>query len=268
MNTLKKHLAFIIPLVALLFSLECVLFINQAIEQKEKKLIEDYSVVLASTQKLGLELLRQNFSEITALKEIDPNYSLEPLQKTLGTDGLKELRKNLPFFYSLQLSTFPTQERLESIKEKLLKIPGVQKVEVFAKTYMQVYDLLSFIKTAVYIFALVVFVLSVLLMFKQVRIWIYQYHERLEIMDLLGASVSFKNGFLYKIALMDSVIASFLAPMLMLYTTSQKGFEKTMDTLGIIGGAFVLNHFLWGLLFSLAVSFVSVLLVAWRTRHV
>ncbi len=98
MNTLKKHLAFIIPLVALLFSLECVLFINQAIEQKEKKLIEDYSVVLASTQKLSLELLRQNFSEIIALKEIDPNYSLEPLQKTLGTDGLKELKKNLPFF--------------------------------------------------------------------------------------------------------------------------------------------------------------------------
>ncbi len=98
MNTLKKHLAFIIPLVALLFSLECVLFINQAIEQKEKKLIEDYSVVLASTQKLSLELLRQNFSEIIALKEIDPNYSLEPLQKTLGTDGLKELKKIYPFF--------------------------------------------------------------------------------------------------------------------------------------------------------------------------
>ncbi len=38
MNILKKHLAFIIPLVALLFSLECVLFINQAIEQKEKKI--------------------------------------------------------------------------------------------------------------------------------------------------------------------------------------------------------------------------------------
>ncbi len=127
MNTLKKHLAFIIPLVALLFSLECVLFINQAIEQKEKKLIEDYSVVLASTQKLSLELLRQNFSEIIALKEIDPNYSLEPLQKTLGTDGLKELRKNLPFFYSLQLSTFPTQERLENIKEKLLKTPWRSK---------------------------------------------------------------------------------------------------------------------------------------------
>ncbi|EJB18842.1 cell division protein FtsX [Helicobacter pylori CPY6081] len=99
MNTLKKHLAFIIPLVALLFSLECMLFINQAIEQKEKKLIEDYSVVLASTQKLGLELLRQNFSEIIALKEIDPNYSLAPLQKTLGMDGLKELRKNLPFLF-------------------------------------------------------------------------------------------------------------------------------------------------------------------------
>ncbi len=81
MNTLKKHLAFIIPLVALLFSLECVLFINQAIEQKEKKLIEDYSVVLASTQKLSLELLRQNFSEIIALKEIDPNYSLELFKK-------------------------------------------------------------------------------------------------------------------------------------------------------------------------------------------
>ncbi|WP_104744491.1 FtsX-like permease family protein [Helicobacter acinonychis] len=268
MNTLKKHLAFIIPLVALLFGLECVLFINGAITQKEKKLIEDYSVVLASTQKLGLELLRQNFSEIVALKEIDPNYSLEPLQKTLGLDGIKALRKNLPFFYSLQLSSFPTQERLENIKEKLLKIPGVQKVEVFAKTYMQVYDLLSLIKATIYIFALVIFVLSVLLMFKQVRIWIYQYHERLEIMDLLGASVSFKNGFLYKIAFVDSLIASFIAPMLMLYITSQKNFEKIMDTLGIIGSDFVLNNFLWGLLFSLVISFVSVLLVAWRTKYV
>lgn len=61
-------------------------------------MIEDYSIVLASTQKLGLELLRQNFNEIIALKEIDPNYSLEPLQKTLGTDGLKELKKIYPFF--------------------------------------------------------------------------------------------------------------------------------------------------------------------------
>ncbi len=65
---------------------------------ERKKLIEDYSIVLASTQKLGLELLRQNFNEIVALKEIDPNYSLEPLQKTLGTDGLKELKKIYPFF--------------------------------------------------------------------------------------------------------------------------------------------------------------------------
>ncbi len=66
---------------------------------KRKKLIEDYSVVLASTQKLSLELLRQNFSEIIALKEIDPNYSLEPLQKTLGLDGLKELKKIYPFLF-------------------------------------------------------------------------------------------------------------------------------------------------------------------------
>ncbi len=70
---------------------------------KRKKLIEDYSVVLASTQKLSLELLRQNFSEIVALKEIDPNYSLEPLQKTLGLDGLKELKKIYPFLF---LATF------------------------------------------------------------------------------------------------------------------------------------------------------------------
>ncbi|AFI06371.1 FtsX-like permease family protein [Helicobacter cetorum] len=268
MNTLKKHLAFIIPLVALLFGLECVLLINGAIAQKEKKLIEDYSVVLASTQKLELELLRQNFSEVVALKDIDPNYSLEPLKKTLGTDGLKELKKNLPFFYSLQFSTFPSQERLENIKEKLLKIPGIQKVEVFAKTHMQVYELLSFIKVAVYVFALVVLVLSLLLMFKQIRLWIYQYHEQLEIMDLLGASVSFRNAFLYKMVFTDSLIASCLTPILMLYLTSQKSFEKTMDTLGIIGGAFVLDNFLWGLLLSLVVSFVSVLLVAWRTRYV
>lgn len=75
----------------------CVVY-QSSDRTERKKLIEDYSVVLASTQKLSLELLRQNFNEIIALKEIDPNYSLEPLQKTLGTDGLKELKKIYPFF--------------------------------------------------------------------------------------------------------------------------------------------------------------------------
>lgn len=75
----------------------CVVY-QSSDRTKRKKLIEDYSIVLASTQKLGLELLRQNFNEIIALKEIDPNYSLEPLQKTLGADGLKELKKIYPFF--------------------------------------------------------------------------------------------------------------------------------------------------------------------------
>ncbi len=133
MNTLKKHLAFIIPLVALLFSLECVLFINQAIAQKEKKLIEDYSVVLASTQKLSLELLRQNFSEIIALKEIDPNYSLEPLQKTLGLDGLKELKKIYPFFILCNFLISPLKSVWKALKKNCSKSLAFKKLKSLLK---------------------------------------------------------------------------------------------------------------------------------------
>lgn len=41
-----------------------------------------------------------------------------------------------------------------------------------------------------------------------------------------------------------------------------------MDILGIIGGVFVLNYFLWGLFFSFVVLFVFVLFVVWRIRYV
>ncbi|WP_104748646.1 FtsX-like permease family protein [Helicobacter cetorum] len=267
MKALKKHLAFVVPLVALLFGLQCIMLMDRSVAQKEKSLIENYSVVLASTQKLDLEFLTQNFSEVIALKEINPNESLEPLKKTLGVEEFRELKKNLPFFYSLQFSTFPSQERLEAIRSKLLKIPGVQKVEVFAKTHMQVYELLNFLKLAVCVFAFLVFILSILLLLKQIRVWIYEYQECLEIMDLLGASMPFRNGFLFKMAFIDSLIASLLTPIIMVYVISQKSFQGMMKTLEITESVFILEDFLWGLLVSFSVSLVLVLFVVWRSKH-
>ncbi|AFI04227.1 FtsX-like permease family protein [Helicobacter cetorum] len=267
MKAFKRHLAFIVPLVALLFGLQCVMLIDRSVAQKEKNLIENYSVVLASTQKLDLNFLTQNFSEVIALKEINPNESLEPLKKTIGIEDFMQLKKNLPFFYSLQFSTFPSQERLEAIRSKLFKIPGVQKVEVFAKTHMQVYELLNFIKVAVCVFALLVFALSVLLLLKQIRVWIYEYQECLEIMDLLGASMPFRNGFLFKMALIDSLIASLLTPIIMVYVVSQKGFQGAMKALEIVESTFIIEDFFWGLLVSFVVSLFLVLFVVWRSKH-
>ena len=47
-----------------------------------------------------------------------------------------------------------------------------------------------------------------MLVFKQMRIWLYEHKERIDIMALFGASFWLKSGVLYKMAIIDSVIAT------------------------------------------------------------
>ncbi|PAF42771.1 cell division protein FtsX [Helicobacter sp. 11S02596-1] len=262
MNTLKRHFSLIIPLLALLFSLESIVLVNRAISIKEDKLSQSYSILLASQQKLNLDFITKNIKEANNLIPINPDFLLERLKQNMTEANLNNVKKDLPFFYSLKLSSFPDQKRLEAITQMLLKVPGIQKVESFSKTHNQVYRLLFLIKINVWIFASLIGVLSILLMIRQIQIWRFEHSKRMEIMSFLGAPGWIKNGVLFKLAIIDSIITSIGIVAGMFYLSLREDVKEMIDALEIQESIFKFgSDFLMLLAFSIVISVFSVLVV-------
>ncbi|MFC3846934.1 cell division protein FtsX [Helicobacter baculiformis] len=267
MNTLKEHLAFLLPLIALLVGLESVLWIQRALNIRETQLSKNYTIAIVSQQKLSLEFIRQNIRSSATLEIISPDALLERLQQNISPSSLANLKKSLPFFYSLKLQHFPTSEELKHIHDRLLRIPGVSRVEVFSKTHDQEYRLLLLLKESTLVFAFLVGLLSILLLIKQVSVWNLQYSKRIEIMELLGAPMRIKNGFLFRLALVDSVLASVGVLLGSLYLNSQEKFQIILNTLELHSDLFVWHEDLAIFLgASLSVSLACVWIVVVQRR--
>lgn len=82
MNLLKRHLALIIPLLALLFSLESIMLVNRAVTKHENKLSDSYSIVIASKSPLTIDKIESFIREAKELKTITPDYMLNELKKS------------------------------------------------------------------------------------------------------------------------------------------------------------------------------------------
>ncbi|PAF41970.1 FtsX-like permease family protein [Helicobacter sp. 11S03491-1] len=238
MNTLKRHFSLIVPLLALLFSLQSIVLVNRAISIKEDRLSQSYSILLASNQKLSFDFIAKNIKESKGLSLINPDFLLERIKQNITEANIADIKKDLPFFYSLKLSIFPDQKRLQAINQTLLKIPGVTKVEAFSKTHNQVYRLLFLIKINVWIFASLITILSVLLIIRQIQIWRFEHSRRMEIMGFLGASVWIKNKVLFQLALIDSIVTSICISLGTFYLSLQGGFKEMIAALEIQGDIF------------------------------
>lgn len=261
MNMLKRHLALIIPLLALLFSLQSILLINRAIQSREDKLLQSYSILIASHEALSLDRL-SDIKDIASLNSIDSAFLLQRFQDFGSEEDLKNLQKELPSFYSLKLKSYPSVHELEMIENQLKKINGITRIETFSKTQNQVYKLLYFTKGNVLIFATLLGIFSLLLMMRQIQVWRYQHQKRMQIMDLLGASFWLKNSVLFKAALIDSVIATCLITLGSFYIAFHHQTKEIIEDLGIRQEVFYFGSDFFLLLFvSVVVSLFSVCFV-------
>lgn len=233
MNNIKRHFFLILPLIVLLFSLESFLLINRAITSKEDKLLQNYAIIIASKQKLSFEFITQNIPEAASLEPIDPSFILDRIRTNMNNEDFENIKKELSFYYTLKLDSFPDQKRLHHIDKVLSKIPGVIKTESFTKTHNQAYRLLFLLKFSVQTFALILGILSVLLMIDQIRILHFEHSKRMQIMGYLGASVWMKNRFLFKSALNDAIIAALLVEGGFLYFTTTNLAGEIMEALEV-----------------------------------
>lgn len=207
MKFFRTHLSLILPLLFMMFAFEFILFSNATLKHYEKIVNKDYNIIVTSSVSLDENTLKTKLNSFVSFELLDPKNLIERLKNDISDKNLKLLRDSLPKFYSIKLDYLPTQSELNEMENQLLSIKGISKVETFAKTHNKVYSLLVLMKFIFWFFLFIIILLSFILFLKQMRIWLYEHTQRVEIMCLFGAPFWFRSFMLYKVVIVDCLIA-------------------------------------------------------------
>ena len=232
MKSLKNHLSVIVSLFVLLFSLQFTFLTNKIVENYSKKLTQDYSIVVVAPKLLSKAVVKSRVNGIKSIEEISSKKILDRLKGNISSKNISLLKIALPKFYSMKLESFPSIKEIERIKSKLLKSGLVTRVETFSKTHNKIYRMFQALKNTASVFSVFILIISVLLMFKQMKIWLLEHRERMAIMTLFGAPFWMKSAVLYRLVIVDSLISTALVATTFIVFPSiekVKGFAQNMN---------------------------------------
>jgi len=217
MKFIKNHLMFILPLMAILLGIEFYLVFERTTSTYEKGLKEDYSMLVVSKKPVDLDQLKALNAHISHVKQIKRQSIISKVTKGIGKNESKEILKALPYFYDVGLDSYLDTKELEKIKKDLEKDKNIKKVETFGSSYGNSYRLFAFIKLLLKIFIGFMGIVSLLLIIKQMEIWKYEHRQRMQVMEIFGAPLMLRSGVLFKIAILDAILASLLTAGLFFY---------------------------------------------------
>lgn len=205
MSFIKDCFGFTLALIAILFSIQFSILSNNVVKEYEKLMNNDYNIIVVSTKELNKPLLQPIVPTLESVILISSKNITDRLNNDISSKNLSILQNTLPKFYSIKLNSLPSPKYMQEIRAKLLKFDGINKVETFTHTHNKVYKTLKLMKFISYVFMCLVAFIGLLLMSKQIRVWIFEHKERVEIMALFGAgfwqksAVIYRNGFLASI---------------------------------------------------------------------
>lgn len=217
MKVFKNHFGVIFPLLVLLFSIEFSVMTSRLVSEYESSMSDDYNIIVVSSKQLKDEDFRTKIPSFKQAITLDAKAVLDRLKNDISERNLKELALSLPNFYSLKLNLFPNPAFMAQIERNLLSIEGVSKVETFAKTHDKIYRILVIFKAVAQGFTFLIALMGITLIFKQMRIWLYEHRRRIEVMTDLGAPFWLKSAMLYKLAIIDSMITTAVVCALFAY---------------------------------------------------
>lgn len=260
MRSVKNHLSLVIALLSILFSIQVFFIVERSIDAYKVTLASNYSVIAVSKKALdSSEFIKIN-KLISGVQELSPDAVIKRLSSDMKHTNVELLKLTLPKFYKLTLEYYPTSQEVKALREDLLANSLITKVEDFSHTHGTTYKLLLLFKNVVSLFAFVVFIVTVLLILKELRIWQYKHNERMTIMGLFGAALWLRSAVLFRLAIVDALIASFLAFGIFYYMSSYPWILEQLDSIGINIVIFnPVNDFL--IILGVAVS-ISILLAS------
>ncbi len=267
MKSIKNHISFIIPLFILLFSIQFSFMLDRGVKAYEGKLANEYSIVVVSTTPLDEGEIKQNIPQVSSMSEIKKDRYIDKLKDDMSKADLVYLKATLPKFYSLKLAKLPNKQELQLISEKIKKFPKVQKVEVFKKTFNKFHQFLKLSKSASYVFTIFIFIISFLLIIKQMEIWSLQHKQRMYIMGLFGAPYWMKSASLYKSVVIDALISALLVGLVFTFLPNFVNLAKLKENLGIDLQNFnLISDSLLLVAISLVISIISVTTIILRQK--
>jgi len=257
MNYLKSHISLILALVSILFSIEVYFIFNKIVTKYSQKIANNYTVIVVSEKPLKNLKLK----EISKIEPINIENSLKNLKQNLQGFDINKLKSELPYFYKLHFSKFPTPNEITNLTIELKKIPTIKKIETFRANQNRIYNLLVLTKTISVIFMAIILFISFLLILKQMQVWKLEHNERMYIMDLFGAPFLLRSGVLLKLAIFDSIISVVIIGIIMSFILNSNLYQSILDQLGI---TITVNIFTDLALFfgiSIVVSIISTIIV-------
>ena len=208
--SLKRFLSFSIPLIVMLISFVIYVSISKMIDQYEKKITNDYKVVLVATTPLTEDDLDGFASfRLKTLESLPRDAILEELKKEVTEGSFTLLQVKLPFFYTISFKEFPTTSRLVQIKKDLMTLGGIKSVETFSKDHDQVYSLFLFIQTVSITLFGFMGIFTFFIIASQINLWFYEHHERLQIINLHGGSLLYGAKPIIRLAFGSGIFSGF-----------------------------------------------------------
>ncbi len=258
MKSIKNHISLVIALLSILFSLQVFVIVDRSIESYKKNLANNYSVVVVSQKRLNSVDIISDNRIIEDISELEPDSIIEKLNTGITKKNIELLKLTLPKFYKITLSHYPTPDEIKKLTKNLLNNKLISKVENFSHSHDTTYKLLLLFKSVITVFGITVLVVTTLLIFKEMRIWQFKHNERMSIMGLFGAPTWLRSAVLFRLSIVDALIASILAFVLFSYMSSNAWVLTQFDYIGI---RIVLFDPLYDFLILLSVAmFLSIML--------
>lgn len=233
MKSVRNHLSLIVALLSILFSMQLFFIVERSIYAYKVKLSQNYSVIAVSKEELSSEAFSKINKIVSQAQEIAPDSVIKKLSSDMKSTNMELLKLTLPKFYKLSLKHYPAPDEIKKLKSDLLAHNAITKVEDFAHTHDTIYKLLLLFKNVVTIFSSVVLVVTLLLIFKELRIWQYKHNERMSIMGLFGAALWLRSAVLFRLAIVDALVASFIAFGVFIYLSSYPWVLEQFRNIGI-----------------------------------
>ena len=233
MKSVKNHLSLILALVSILFAMQTLIVTNRAIDAYERNLKNNYSLVVVASQKLSAAEVRKKSPLVASVEEISVDEAIRKIDSTISKRNMELLKLTLPRFYRVALTRYPSPSEIERLKKSLGRLAGVKKIEDFKATHDVTFKLLMLFKTVVTVFSVVVFVITSLLIAKELRIWQYKHNERMNIMGLFGAPKWLSSAVLFRLAIVDAILSSLIIFIVFSYIANSEWLLGKFKSIGI-----------------------------------
>ncbi|WP_304543193.1 ABC transporter permease [Sulfurimonas microaerophilic] len=259
MKSFKNHISLVLALLGILFALQVFMVVERSIDSYKVNLANNYSLVVVSEKSLETKQLQSINPLIAKMETLSPDNIIKKLNTGINKTNLELLKLTLPKFYKVSLQHYPSPSELKTLTRELLKNNYITKVETFEKTHDTTYRLLLLFKNVITVFAFTVIVVTLLLISKELRIWQFKHNERMSIMGLFGAPSWLRSAVLFRLAIVDALIASFLAFILFAYISTLPMIAQEFEHIGI---SIVLFDYTYDFLLMLGVSISVAILLA------